>query len=245
MRSMIQRLVDLGVTRRGRDLAAVAEDRDLVRDRQHVVEEMRDEDDAAARPRAAGAARRTGAPPRAATSAEVGSSRMMMRAPENSTRASSTSCCMPIGRQPDRRLRGSMSMPRPASCSPRLARAWRASRPGPSRVRRLRAQEHVLGDAQVGHDGEFLVHHADAGIAAHRAASGSAPSRPSMRMSPSIAGVHAGDDLHQRDLAGAVLADETVDLAGVEREVHVAQRLDAAEASWRCRPARAAAAYRP
>ena len=41
--------------------------------------------------------------------------------------------------------------------------------------------------------------------------------------------MHAGDDLHQRALAGAVLADETVDLAGGEREVDVAQRLDAAE----------------
>ena len=29
--------------------------------------------------------------------AEVGSSRMTIRAPENSTRASSTSCCTPIG----------------------------------------------------------------------------------------------------------------------------------------------------
>ena len=41
--------------------------------------------------------------------------------------------------------------------------------------------------------------------------------------------MHAGDDLHQRALAGAVLADETMDLAGGEREVDPAQRLDAAE----------------
>ena len=39
----------------------------------------------------------------------------------------------------------------------------------------------------------------------------------------------AGDDLHQRALAGPVLADETMDLAGGEREIDVAQRLDAAE----------------
>ena len=41
--------------------------------------------------------------------------------------------------------------------------------------------------------------------------------------------MHAGDDLHQRRLAGAVLADETMDLAGEQREVDPAKRLDAAE----------------
>ena len=38
-------------------------------------------------------------------------------------------------------------------------------------------------------------------------------SLPSSLIVPSIVGVHAGDDLHQRRLAGAVLADEAVDLA--------------------------------
>jgi len=41
--------------------------------------------------------------------------------------------------------------------------------------------------------------------------------------------MHAGDDLHQRALACTILADETMDLAGKEGEVHAAQRLDAAE----------------
>jgi hypothetical protein len=41
--------------------------------------------------------------------------------------------------------------------------------------------------------------------------------------------MHAGDDLHQRALACAVLADETMDLAGEKREVDPAQRLDAAK----------------
>ena len=48
--------------------------------------------------------------------AEVGSSRMTMRAPENSTRASSISCCRPIASEPMRAL-GSASMPRLARCS--------------------------------------------------------------------------------------------------------------------------------
>src|SRR5437879_10061575 len=41
--------------------------------------------------------------------------------------------------------------------------------------------------------------------------------------------MHAGDDLHQRALAGAVFADETMDLAGGEHEVNATERLDAAE----------------
>ncbi len=43
--------------------------------------------------------------------AEVGSSRMMMRAPDDSTRASSTSCCRPSGSEL-MAAAGSTSMPR-------------------------------------------------------------------------------------------------------------------------------------
>ena len=42
-----------------------------------------------------------------------------------------------------------------------------------------------------------------------------------------ICGIGAGEDLDQRRLAGAVLADEAMDLALVEHEVDVLQRLDA------------------
>src|SRR4029450_8246281 len=41
--------------------------------------------------------------------------------------------------------------------------------------------------------------------------------------------MHAGDDLHQRAFPRAVLADETMDLAGGQREVDTTKRLDAAE----------------
>ena len=44
-----------------------------------------------------------------------------------------------------------------------------------------------------------------------------------------IAGMHAGYDLHERALAGAVLADETVDLADLQRKIDGAQGLHAAE----------------
>ena len=42
-------------------------------------------------------------------------------------------------------------------------------------------------------------------------------------MRPSILGVDAGDDLHEGRLAGPVLADEAVDLAGAQHEVDVAK----------------------
>jgi len=46
---------------------------------------------------------------------------------------------------------------------------------------------------------------------------------------PLIAGVDASYDTHQRAFARPVLADEAVNLAGVERKIHGAQRLHAAE----------------
>ena len=42
--------------------------------------------------------------------------------------------------------------------------------------------------------------------------------------------VHAGQGLHQRRLAGAVLADDRMDLAGLQVEVHTVEDLDADEA---------------
>ena len=145
----------------GDDAAAVAEDRDRVGDRQHVVEEMRDEDDAAA----AGAQPRSTSNRRSTSggdSAEVGSSRMMMRAPENSTRASSISCCRPIGSEPMRALRIDVDAE-----ARRAARARRATMRAPvddaEPRRRLLAEKDVLGDGEVGHDAQLLMHHADAG----------------------------------------------------------------------------------
>jgi len=41
--------------------------------------------------------------------------------------------------------------------------------------------------------------------------------------------VHAGDDLHQRAFAGAILTDETMDLADLQRKIDGAQSLHAAE----------------
>ena len=72
------------------------------------------------------------------------------------------------------------------------------------------------------------MHHGDAGRTgvAHR----SEPGLPAVQHeTPGEIRVHAGDDLHQRAFARAVLADETMDLAGGKREVDPAKRLDTAE----------------
>ena len=50
---------------------------------------------------------------------------------------------------------------------------------------------------------------------------------------PHVAGVgldHAGENVHQRRLAGAVLAEQRMDLALAQVEIDAAQRLNAAEA---------------
>ncbi|MEY9920108.1 hypothetical protein ABIF99_006423 [Bradyrhizobium japonicum] len=80
-------------------------------------------------------------------------------------------------------------------------------------VGRLVAQEYVLGDREIGCDAQLLMHHGDAGRVC---IAGGAEMRllPVDQEAASEFAVHAGDDLHQRAFAGAVLADETVDLAG-------------------------------
>ena len=55
-------------------------------------------------------------------------------------------------------------------------------------------------------------------------------SSPATVMVPLSIGVHAGQRLDQRRLAGAVLAHERVHLAGAEHEVHAVEREDAREA---------------
>ena len=55
-------------------------------------------------------------------------------------------------------------------------------------------------------------------------------STPSLRIVPAIGPVDAGQDLDQRALAGAVLAGQRMNLAGLQAEIDVAQDLDRSEA---------------
>ena len=88
------------------------------------------------------------------------------------------------------------------------------------------AEEDVRRRRHVRYDREFLVNGGDAGallgtraVLLDRFAENLDGAR--------VCGVGAGEDLDECRLAGAVLADEAVDLALVEHEVDVLQRLDA------------------
>jgi hypothetical protein len=53
---------------------------------------------------------------------------------------------------------------------------------------------------------------------------------PALPAELAVVGSHdAGEDLQQRRLAGAVLADHAVHLAGLDAEAHVGQRANGAE----------------
>ena len=73
------------------------------------------------------------------------------------------------------------------------------------------AQEHVLGDGQIGEEARLLVHDCDPELAGLRGT----VERDRLPVQQDLAGVrlvHTREDLDQRALAGAVLADERVDL---------------------------------
>jgi hypothetical protein len=94
----------------------------------------------------------------------------------------------------------------------------------------LVAQEDVLGDRQVRHQRELLVDDRDPGALA--VPDVGERHRPAVEADLAVVGarrVHPGQHLHERGLAGAVLAADRVDLAAAHRERHVLQRLHAGE----------------
>ena len=97
--------------------------------------------------------------------------------------------------------------------------------PGPPR---LQPQRDVLGDRQVGEEGRLLVDRGDPERAgADRVV---VLDRPALHLERSLVRrVGAGDDLDQRRLPRAVLADQGMDLAGLQVEGDAPQRLDPGE----------------
>ena len=104
----------------------------------------------------------------------------------------------------------------------------RRSRKRPAR-QRLAAEEDVGGDAELGDEVELLVDDGDAGPLGV-ADAGEADGRAVDQDLAGVGGLDAGEDLHQRRLAGAVLAHERVNLAGAEVEVDAVERGHAGEA---------------
>ena len=96
-------------------------------------------------------------------------------------------------------------------------------------ARRFAAEEDVGGDILLTGEREVLVDHLDA----HAAALAGRQIEDRLAVEADTAGirsVHAGDDLHQRRFAGAVVADQPDDFAATHRKIDAMQDVHGAEA---------------
>ena len=157
---------------------------------------------------------------------DVGSSRISSRAFIDRARAMATSCCWAVDNRRSG-VRGGSSHPDAGQLAlglgvhpPAIEQSQRSA------ARRLAAEEHVAGDVQRVDELELLVDDRDAeprGI--------DRPVHDNRRAVDAnlarVGAMDAGQDLHQRRLAGAVLADERHDLPGRQLEVHAVERDDA------------------
>jgi hypothetical protein len=101
-----------------------------------------------------------------------------------------------------------------------LAHATTVDEPG---ANRLATEEDVLLHRQLGHQAEFLEHGADAELA--RLVRGQAAHGLSLiGVAAAIGAQDARDDVDDGRLAGAVLAEENVDLAGRDLQIHPVER---------------------
>ena len=84
-------------------------------------------------------------------------------------------------------------------------------------------------DREVGEERRLLVDDRDPGVARVGGPAERRPRAPSIEQPAAVGRVDAAEDLDERRLAGAVLADERVGLAGVEIDRDVVERVDRAE----------------
>ena len=218
--------VDGGVgDRPAADLAAVAQHGEAVAQRHHLVEAMGDEDDAETlRPKVAHDAEQL---------VDLGRAQRRSRLvhddePRSHRQSAGDLDHLLLGDAEIADQREGIEVEaEPAGDRAGLRRhappADEQARPG------LAADEDVLRDRHVGRQGEFLVDGHDA-----------APLRVMRRRQldaiagqldrPGIGLLRPGQDLEQRRLPGAVLAEQRMDLAGAHREVDVVERLDAGKA---------------
>ena len=94
------------------------------------------------------------------------------------------------------------------------------------RIFRLAPDPYVFGDRHPVHQRQFLMDHSDALLQGIEWA-GQNDLLAAQADGAAVRRVNAGDDLHQRRLAGAVLAHQGVDAAGAQPKLHVVQRHDA------------------
>jgi hypothetical protein len=219
-----QRVLGLLARRRGPDHAAVAQDGDLVGQLEHLAEEVRDQEHGASRPRE-----------RADYLVQGGDLLAVQRGGRlvhhdqlrlARERAQDLDLLLFGGAQPagghapgELESRGARQVA--------VAPAQRAAA-HEARGARLGAQEHVLGHRELGHDAALLGDGGDAALQRlarraqrHRFAAEEQRARVGLE--------HAGDDLAQRRLPRAVLADQRVDRAARDPQRDAVERADDSE----------------
>ena len=156
-----------------------------------------------------------------------GSSRMSRRVSCESARAMLTICCAAGGEAPD--LAGGRDLAVPEAGEQVGGRAVRpAALAHPGRGQ-LVAQEDVLRDGEPRHQVELLVDRGDAEL--HRGLRRGQRDGLALPEDLALVGLVAGGEhLDQGRLAGAVLPQQAVDLAGTDVEVDAAEREHAGEA---------------
>ena len=100
---------------------------------------------------------------------------------------------------------------------------------------RLAAERQVLRDGQIEEQAELLVDGGDAERRAPGACRGSSTGVAADRDRAGVGGEHAGQDVDQRRLAGAVLADQRVDLARPQRRATRRRAPARRESAWSAR----------
>ncbi|MNT05926.1 hypothetical protein D3C72_1405720 [compost metagenome] len=116
---------------------------------------------------------------------------------------------------------------RPEPCQRGFARAGHRGAVDQPVAVQMPAEVDVLGHAQVRRQAQFLVDHRDAMLACRGRAAESDRLAGDAAFGAGIGGVGAGQDLHQRRLAGAVLAHQRMDFARVDGQLHLAERFHA------------------
>ena len=158
-------------------------------------------------------------PASAVVSTAVGSSRISVRVPRASIRRISTRCCSPTE---SCQTFASRIDPQPELVHQAVGACDQLAA-GDARRGRVPAEVDVLRDGHRRHEAEVLVHHPDAGVDGL----GGGVELVCRAVDLDVAGVgavDAGEDVAQRRLPGAVLAEQGVDFAATQLEVDVAQR---------------------
>ena len=146
-------------------------------------------------------------------------------------------CCATESRRAGRSSGNTM----PSSREHRRSRARRPPRAiEKTAAHRFDAEHDVLDHAEIRHEIELLIDHADAERFRRLAARRSRPARRRCRSSPPSARIRAGENLHQRRFARAVLADERVHFTATTSKRDAVERADAGKRLHDARHRRAA-----